>query len=51
MPELEKLGLGKIERIPGIISSELGQGESMGEMAEASPGKDTTTGHSGTARG
>lgn len=44
LPELEKLGLGKIERIPGI-ASELPARGVYGKMAEASPGKDTTTGH------
>ena len=44
LPELEKLGLGKIEGIPGIDSDLAARGV-YGKMAEASPGKDTTTGH------
>lgn len=44
LPNLEKLGLGKIGRIPGVESELMARGV-YGKMAEASPGKDTTTGH------
>ena len=44
LPNLERLGLGNVGDFPGIkkIPDSLG---SFGKMAEASPGKDTTTGH------
>lgn len=44
LPNLEKLGLGKIEKIKGIDSN-LEVVGSYGKMAESSVGKDTTTGH------
>ncbi|MGB4373692.1 MAG: phosphopentomutase, partial [Halanaerobiales bacterium] len=44
LPNMEELGLGKIEEIPGIDGGLAARG-SYGKMAEASPGKDTTTGH------
>ena len=44
LPEMEKMGLGKIERIPGL-SPDIKATGSYGKMAEASRGKDTTTGH------
>lgn len=44
LPNLEKLGLGKIEPIKGI-SSELKAEGAYGKAAEKSKGKDTTTGH------
>ena len=44
LPNLEKLGLGKIKNIKGLNSNIKAKG-SYGKMAEASVGKDTTTGH------
>lgn len=44
LPEMERLGLGKIENIPGL-SPDIRALGSYGKMAEASRGKDTTTGH------
>ena len=44
LPNLEKLGLGKIKDIKGLDSNLEAQG-AYGKMAEASVGKDTTTGH------
>jgi len=44
LPNLEKLGLGKIAEVEGIDSSVAAAG-SFGKMAEQSPGKDSTTGH------
>mgnify|MGYP000627331977 CR=1 FL=1 len=44
LPNLEKLGLGKIEDIKGIDSKIKGQGV-YSKMKEKSIGKDTTTGH------
>jgi len=44
LPNLEKLGLGNIQDIPGIVSQENPLGN-FGKMAEISPGKDSTTGH------
>lgn len=44
LPNLEKLGLGKIEKLNGV-SSEVTPLASYGKMAERSAGKDTTTGH------
>ena len=41
---MEKLGLGKIENIPGLNSKLVAEG-CYGKMNEASKGKDTTTGH------
>jgi len=44
LPNLETLGLGNIGEFAGI-SKRLDCRGSFGKMAEASPGKDTTTGH------
>lgn len=44
LPTLEKLGLGKIDSIPGVSSTAETVG-SYGKQLEASPGKDTSTGH------
>lgn len=44
LPNLEKLGMGKIETIKGL-SSELEAEGAYGKAAEKSKGKDTTTGH------
>ncbi|MGP3777833.1 phosphopentomutase [Halanaerobium saccharolyticum] len=44
LPNLEKLGLGKIEKIKGISSDFKAEG-AYGKAAEKSKGKDTTTGH------
>ncbi|MFP4021214.1 MAG: phosphopentomutase, partial [Halanaerobium sp.] len=44
LPNLEKLGLGKIVNIKGL-SSELKAEGAYGKAAEKSKGKDTTTGH------
>lgn len=44
IPNLEKLGLGKIEELKGVNSDITAEGI-YGKMAEASVGKDTTTGH------
>lgn len=44
LPTLEKLGLGNIADIPGLARVAAAQG-AYGKMAEASKGKDTTTGH------
>lgn len=44
LPNLEKLGLGKIEPIQGL-DSELEAEGAYGKAAEKSKGKDTTTGH------
>jgi len=44
LPNLEKLGLGKIEKIKGINSEFKAEG-AYGKAAEKSKGKDTTTGH------
>ncbi|MGM0410392.1 MAG: phosphopentomutase [Bacillota bacterium] len=44
LPNLEKLGLGKIKKIEGLNENVKAQA-SYGKMAEASSGKDTTTGH------
>jgi len=44
LPNLEKLGLGKIEPIKGL-DSELEAEGAYGKAAEKSKGKDTTTGH------
>jgi phosphopentomutase len=41
---LEQLGLGRIDSIPGVKASSV-PGAFYGKMAEASPAKDTTTGH------
>ncbi|MGD9897640.1 MAG: phosphopentomutase [Calditrichaceae bacterium] len=44
LPNLEKLGLGKIFSIKGLRSDLQADGN-YGKMAEISPGKDSTTGH------
>ena len=44
LPNLEKMGLGKIKDIPGVSQDVKALG-AYGKMAEASTGKDTTTGH------
>lgn len=44
LPNLEKLGLGKIESIAGLSSDIEAEG-AYGKAAEKSKGKDTTTGH------
>ncbi|MGB2697662.1 MAG: phosphopentomutase [Candidatus Zixiibacteriota bacterium] len=44
LPNLEKLGLGNIQDIPGVASQK-NPLASFGKMAEVSPGKDSTTGH------
>lgn len=44
LPNLEKLGLGKIEPILGLDGNLEAEGN-YGKMAEVSPGKDSTTGH------
>jgi len=44
LPNLEALGLGKIRELKGV-RAELKAAGSYGKMAEASAGKDTTTGH------
>ena len=44
LPQLEKLGLGNINTITGVLENSNPEG-SFGKMAELSVGKDTTTGH------
>ena len=44
LPNLERLGLGKIAPVQGLQSNLTAQA-SYGKMAEVSPGKDSTTGH------
>ncbi|GAI12967.1 unnamed protein product, partial [marine sediment metagenome] len=44
LPNLEKLGLGNIDRIKGVRENKNCLA-SYGKMAEKSPGKDTTIGH------
>ncbi len=44
LPTLESLGLGNIVALPGIPPADAPRG-SFGRMAEASPGKDSVTGH------
>jgi phosphopentomutase len=44
LPNLEKLGLGKITAINGL-SAEIGAKGVFGKLKEKSPGKDSTTGH------
>ena len=44
LPHLQELGLGKIKNITGVDSDVVARGV-FGKMAEASVGKDTTTGH------
>lgn len=44
LPNLEKLGLGKIAPVQGL-SADIEASASYGKMAEVSPGKDSTTGH------
>lgn len=43
LPHLEEAGLGKLTEIQGLSADVVGG--VFGKMAEASPGKDTTTGH------
>lgn len=43
LPHLERMGLGKLTKIQGLADDITGG--VFGRMAEASPGKDTTTGH------
>lgn len=43
LPNLEKMGLGKLAEIQGLADDI--SGGVFGRMAEVSPGKDTTTGH------
>ncbi len=43
LPYLERMGLGKLTKIQGLADDVTGG--VFGKMAEASPGKDTTTGH------
>jgi phosphopentomutase len=44
LPNLEKLGLGNIDRIPGV-NAQRGALSNYGKMAELSAGKDSTSGH------
>ena len=44
IPNMEKLGLGKIIEVPNLKSDIVAVG-AFGKMKEKSPGKDTTTGH------
>ena len=44
LPNLEKMGLGKIDLIPGL-NNDINTLASYGKMAELAPGKDSTTGH------
>jgi len=44
LPNLEALGLGKIEPVPGLSPSVTARG-AYGRMAEQSPGKDSVSGH------
>ena len=44
LPHLEKLGLGNIDLIKGVLETSNPKGN-FGKMAELSVGKDTTTGH------
>lgn len=44
LPGLERLGLGRIDAIPGLTQVSV-PGAYFGKMAEQSPAKDTTTGH------
>ncbi|HID39497.1 MAG TPA: phosphopentomutase [Calditrichaeota bacterium] len=44
LPNLEKLGLGKIYPVKGL-NAEIEADGNYGKMAEVSPGKDSTTGH------
>ncbi|TYC03004.1 MAG: phosphopentomutase [Kosmotoga sp.] len=44
MPNAARLGLGKLDDIPGLENFESALG-AYGKMLEKSPGKDTTTGH------
>lgn len=43
LPHFERMGLGKLTEIQGVAADI--KGGIFGRMAEASPGKDTTTGH------
>lgn len=44
LPELERLGLGKLHRVEGLSPEVRAEG-AYGRLAEASPGKDSATGH------
>lgn len=44
LPNLQKLGMGKIASVPGLDASVTAIGN-YGKLAERSPGKDSTTGH------
>ncbi len=44
LPVMEKLGLGNVLDVPGVARCASASG-AFGKMAEASPAKDTTTGH------
>ncbi len=44
LPNLQKLGMGKIAAVPGLDGAIKATGN-YGKMAERSPGKDSTTGH------
>ena len=44
LPHLEKLGLGNVELIKGLLPQKIPQAN-YGKMKEQSPGKDSTTGH------
>lgn len=44
LPNLQRLGLGNIDKIEGVPAVENPEGN-YGKMAEVSPGKDSTTGH------
>ena len=44
LPNLEQLGLGVVDEIPGLESHLFPEG-AFGKMAERSKGKDTSTGH------
>ncbi|MCD6551500.1 phosphopentomutase [Thermotoga sp.] len=44
LPNMEKLGLGNLDDIPGVKPVKPSEGV-YGKMMEKSPGKDTTTGH------
>ena len=44
VPTLERLGLGRLESLPGVSPRVVAEG-ARGRLAERSPGKDSTTGH------
>lgn len=44
LPNMERLGLGNLDNIPGVKPVKPSEGV-YGKMMEKSPGKDTTTGH------